>query len=175
MTTTPDLVTDWRIDVDANDEPILTGCRGGLAWRSLPVAHLDLDAGTARLVDGTVHRLGPPATAIDPLNPLALPLAAQERRLARLRAVLQRLARGEGPSADELASAPRLEGWTLHALGPYPILAGVVTGHPRLLDNEWIRTSPVVWLAEDRTAARTVSRWYNLGQSLEVAITRGGH
>jgi len=65
--TDPELITDWRVDADVDDEPVLVGRRAGAPWRSLPVARIDLDARTARVVDGTVHRLGPSAVPADPL------------------------------------------------------------------------------------------------------------
>ena len=171
----PELITDWRVDADVDDEPVLVGRRAGAPWRSLPLARIDLDAHTARVVDGTVHRLGPPAVPIDPADPLALPPPARQRRLGRLRAALDRLSQGRGPTEAELAAAPRLDGWTLRMLRAWPVLFGIVTGHPRLPDGVWIHTSPVVWIAADRAAGRTVSRWYVLGTSLEDEIRSGDH
>jgi hypothetical protein len=170
-----DRVQNWSIDVDDDDEPVVVGERGGAPFRSRPVARLDPAAGTARLVDGTILALGAPSEDVDPCDPLALPPAARRRRLDRTRAAIERLARGEGPGAAELKRAPLLDSWAVADRAGLPVLTGIVTGHPRLPDRWWIQTSPLVWLAEDRTAARTISRWYRLGSRLEDDLCRGGH
>jgi hypothetical protein len=90
-------------------------------------------------------------------------------RLRQARAALQRIARGESPTAEELATAPKLEFWCIVVDQPYPVLQGVVTGHPHLADGALIATSPLLWLADDRSAARTVSRFYRLGVPLTEA------
>jgi hypothetical protein len=46
-------------------------------------------------------------------------------------------------------------------------LGGIVSGHPSLPDGAYILTSPLLWLADDKRAARTVSRFYRLGTSLQ--------
>jgi len=93
----------------------------------------------------------------------------RETGLARLRAArdaLARIEKGLSPTADELAAAPLLEFWCVVVDQPYPILQGIVGGHPHLEDGAMIGTSPVLWLAEDRSAARTLSRFYRLGAPL---------
>lgn len=169
-----DRVQNWSIDVDDDDEPVVVGERGGAPFRSHPVARLDPAAGTARLVDGTILALGAPAEDVDPCDPLALPPGARRRRLDRTRAAIERLAQGEGPSSEELNRAPLLDSWAVADRAGLPVLTGIVTGHPRLPAHSWVRTSPLVWLAEDRTAARTSSRWYRLGSRLEDDLARSG-
>jgi hypothetical protein len=93
------------------------------------------------------------------------------RRLAAAKDALERIRRGEAPSAEELAAAPLLRFWCVVLDEPLPVLQGVVTGHPRLPDGHLVATSPILWLAPDRTAARTVSRWYRLGVPLTGAAT----
>jgi hypothetical protein len=131
-------------------------------------------ASTRRLVDGTILALGAPAEDVDPCDPLALPPGARRRRLDRTRAAIERLAQGEGPSSEELNRAPLLDSWAVADRAGLPVLTGIVTGHPRLPAHSWVRTSPLVWLAEDRTAARTSSRWYRLGSRLEDDLARSG-
>lgn len=92
---------------------------------------------------------------------------AMLRRLKDAREALKRIERGEAPTAEELALAPRLDFWCVVAEEPYFVLQGVVTGHPHLKDGATIGTSPLLWLADDGTAARTVSRFYRLGQRLD--------
>lgn len=95
------------------------------------------------------------------------------RRLAAAQEALERIRKGEAPTPEDLAGAPLLEGWCIVVDTPFPVLQGVVTGHPRLPDGHMIATSPLLWLAPDATAARTVSRWYRLGVPLiEAAATR---
>lgn len=101
---------------------------------------------------------GPPAA-----GPAA---AAQAARLRQAQAALERIHQGLSPTPQELAAAPRLEHWAQAVDGPLPVLQGAVSGHPHLADGQWITTSPLLWLADDETAARTVSRYYRLGVSL---------
>ena len=93
--------------------------------------------------------------------------------LARLRAAteaLERIQRGESPTAKELAAAPQLEWWCVTDSVPWPELTGVVSGHPTLPDGTQIVTSKLLWLSDDRTSARTVSRFYRLGESFEKIL-----
>lgn len=80
---------------------------------------------------------------------------------------LVRLKRGEVPSAEELAAAPLLETWYLTERHNFLALGGTVFGHPTLPDAAEVRTSCVIWLADDRRSARTVSRFYRLGTPLQ--------
>lgn len=80
---------------------------------------------------------------------------------------LARLNRGEEPSAEELSAAPLLETWYMTERQGFLALGGTVFGHPTLADAVEVRTSCVLWIAADRRAARTVSRFYRLGTPLE--------
>jgi hypothetical protein len=83
---------------------------------------------------------------------------------------------GKEPSPLVLASAPLLENW--HAivvrfeLERVPlrlamVLAGSVTGHPRLGNARMIRTSQLIWLDRNRKWARTWNRIYRLGDGTD--------
>src|SRR3546814_3145469 len=78
--------------------------------------------------------------------------------------LLARLERGESPSAAELASAPQLDFWYLTERGLVLALGGIVTGHPNLADGAHVRTSALLWIADDKSIARTISRFYRLGE-----------
>ena len=88
-----------------------------------------------------------------------------EQRLRDAEDALARLARGEEPTPEELAASPRLDFWTVVVVDGELALSGVVTGHPALDDGSHILTSALLWLAGDRSAARTYSRFYRLGVS----------
>lgn len=98
--------------------------------------------------------------------------ARLSQRLAAAQEALERIGKGEAPSAEELAAAPLLEFWCVVTDGPFLLLQGVVTGHPLLADGALVGTSPLLWISEDRTAARTVSRFYRLGVPLEAVLAR---
>jgi hypothetical protein len=85
--------------------------------------------------------------------------------LRSARADLRRLGEGWRPSETDLQDAVGLEHW-LPGVDPandLPILMGQSIGHP-ILGDGFITTSPVLWVSEDRTIARTLSRWYRLGR-----------
>ena len=153
----------WRLVCDADNELGIAGeidsrpDGGGFA------EHIEPDVVILR--DGRRLQLGAPHpdTAGDPW---ALPEGYQDRRREQFVAALKSLGRGEGPTADEIAAAPLLDGW--HRTESYEgatVLVGFVSGHPRLRDGT-ITTSPLVWLDVERGLARTVSRWYRIGRSL---------
>lgn len=83
---------------------------------------------------------------------------------------LKRLEGGEMPTPEELSAAPQLDYWCFTDSLPWPELTGIVAGHPILPDGDQIVTSPLLWLSKDRTWARTVSRFYRLGLSLEELL-----
>ena len=89
------------------------------------------------------------------------------KRAAALRGVIERIQLGQAPTNEELAAASLLECWQLTEHHNCLALGGYVSGHPSLPDGAYILTS-LVWTAEDRHAARTVSRFYRLGFSLEA-------
>lgn len=69
-----------------------------------------------------------------------------------------------GVSDDDLAEAPQLELW-LPVRNRFGVLAlwGQVTDHPTLGKDDII-TSPLVAWGPDEGWARSISRWYRLGQ-----------
>jgi hypothetical protein len=85
------------------------------------------------------------------------------KKLRSAQAVLQRLERGEGPTDEDLTNAPRLDYWCVVPEGRFLVLQGQVTGHPKLVDSDFITTSALLWIAPDRASARTLSRFYRLG------------
>ena len=95
-----------------------------------------------------------------------------QHRLAAAKEALERIRQGEAPTAEELAAAPMLQFWCIVLDGPLPLFQGVVTGLPRIPDGHLIGTSPIIWVAPDETAARTVSRWYRLGVPLTAAVPK---
>src|SRR3546814_1327962 len=74
------------------------------------------------------------------------------------------------PISAELASAPQLDFWYLTERGLVLALGGIVTGHPNLADGAHVRTSALLWIADDKSIARTISRFYRLGTPLEDAL-----
>ncbi len=92
------------------------------------------------------------------------------KRLREAAETLTRLKKGEYPSAAVLAAAPKLELWYLTERHGVAALGGVVTGHPTLPEGAHIRTSCLLWLADDQRAARTISRFYRLGAPLGDAL-----
>lgn len=93
--------------------------------------------------------------------------------MARLMRDFKFFLSGETPSQLDFASAPLLEGWravVVHPkfeqqpLLPILLLIGRVLAHPHHLDGRMIHTSQLIWLAYDRTWARTWNRVYRLGK-----------
>jgi hypothetical protein len=80
--------------------------------------------------------------------------------------VLELIEAGKAPTLADLAAAPRLDWWCIAEDSIFPVLQGVVTGHPRLSDGAFVATSPLLWLADDGSAARTLNRFYRLGPRL---------
>jgi hypothetical protein len=78
---------------------------------------------------------------------------------------LRRLGEGWRPSETDLKDAVGLEHWLpgVDPLNDLPTLMGQSIGHP-ILGDRFITTSPVLWISENRTIARTLSRWYRLGR-----------
>jgi hypothetical protein len=97
---------------------------------------------------------------------------ALRQRIEDARAALKRIRRGEGPTAEELAAAPQLECWYVTRHYDCVALGGYVTGHPTLRDGDHIVTSCLLWISDKCDAARTVSRYYRLTNSLEDLLAR---
>ncbi|QLH71650.1 DUF6634 family protein [Rhodopseudomonas palustris] len=83
-------------------------------------------------------------------------------RLRRLVEDLERIRRGDNPSAAQLAKAPILDCWEM-AQRPDLCLTGVVNGHPILKDDKQIHTSTLWVISPVLGYARTFSRLYRLG------------
>ncbi|WP_018000169.1 DUF6634 family protein [Paracoccus sp. N5] len=83
--------------------------------------------------------------------------------------VLRAIAAAEvGPSDADLAQAPVLSDWKA-AISPggHIMLWGEVTDHP-LLGTTSITTSQLIAIDAEAGWARTASRWYRLGRSIEA-------
>jgi hypothetical protein len=70
-----------------------------------------------------------------------------------------------------LADAVTLDNWII---GIQPntnqtVFWGEAVGHP-ILGNRHIVTSPILWISKDRRIARTLSRWYRLGEPAPLSI-----
>lgn len=89
------------------------------------------------------------------------PLATAEL-LEELAADLRDLAAGSVPSARRLREAPHLRRWGFAPRSAL-CLTGTTYGHPRLVDGRDAVTSEVFAIARDRSWARTLSRFYQLG------------
>lgn len=88
-------------------------------------------------------------------------------RLAALVADMDSIRRGVRPEVMAGDDAPILDRWVL-ARRAVPCLAGLSTGHPRLVgENRLIGTSDLWLLSKDHGWARTLSRWYRLGRPAE--------
>jgi hypothetical protein len=90
-----------------------------------------------------------------------------ERQCQRLRSLLSDMERiGKGVPVADLAgdTSPLLESWRL-AQRTTACLEGLSSGHPKLPGiNRPILTSDLWLLSGDRQWARTLSRWYSLGE-----------
>ncbi|KGJ06000.1 ATP-dependent Lon protease [Paracoccus versutus] len=83
--------------------------------------------------------------------------------------VLRAIAAAEaGPSEEVLAQAPILSDWKA-AISPggHVMLWGEVVDHP-LLGNASIHTSQLIAIDPEAGWARTASRWYRLGRSIDA-------
>lgn len=83
--------------------------------------------------------------------------------IERLAADLRSIDNGSGPTDDQLARAPLLLNWHF-ASRPVLALEGLVMAHPRL-GTQQVTTSQLYWVSDDRTSARTFSRFYRLSDA----------
>lgn len=93
-------------------------------------------------------------------------------RLRRLLADVEALAEGRHPTRDTLSGAPVLEEWSLATRG-MPCLKGQFLGHPKIRSGRAGITSNLWIHAPSHGYARTLSRFYRLGDPaapLEEAI-----
>ena len=73
-----------------------------------------------------------------------------------------------GPSDADLVTAPVLTNWS-PAISPrgHVLLWGEVIGHP-VLSSDHITTSQLIAIDAEAGWARTASRWYRLGRSIDA-------
>jgi hypothetical protein len=84
---------------------------------------------------------------------------------------LKRLEQGWRPSALDLTDAVTLSNWII-GIEPHTkqtVFWGEAVGHP-ILGTRHIVTSPILWISKDRQIARTLSRWYRLGEPATLSI-----
>lgn len=85
-------------------------------------------------------------------------------KLSSLMSDMEAIQRGVHPGRLCEGSVPVLDNWIL-ALRSTPCLVGLSSGHPQLTGEHRPITTSDLWLfSEDRTWARTFSRWYQLGR-----------
>ena len=81
----------------------------------------------------------------------------------------------QGTSIEGLAGdAPLLDRWAFGAR-PAACLVGLSSGHPILAGNgRMITTSDLILISQDGAWARTLSRWYRLGDPLPAHLGSEG-
>ena len=85
---------------------------------------------------------------------------------------LAKLQGGHVPSDRELDQAPVLTGWLIEDMSNgLRRLVGFVTGHPTIPPG-WCRTSVLLFVAADGSWARTISRYYRLGEPFSTVQDR---
>ena len=85
-------------------------------------------------------------------------------RLSALLADMSALRYGAAPETLTDEEPPFLDGWFV-AQRPVPCLAGLSSGHPRLVGTgRPIATSDLWLMSSDNSWARSLSRWYRLGR-----------
>jgi hypothetical protein len=91
-------------------------------------------------------------------------LSADIEKLQGLLDDLRSLRAGMYPSRGTLSTAPFLNDYRVINRG-IAALSGDVTGHPTISgNNEPMLSSPLFVVLQDIGAARTLSRWYRLGE-----------
>lgn len=92
-------------------------------------------------------------------------------RIKLASADLVRLEQGWRPSPLDLVDAVSLDNWVI-GIQPHTnqtVFWGEAVGHP-ILGNRHIVTSPILWISKDRQIARTLSRWYRLGEPAALSL-----
>lgn len=85
-------------------------------------------------------------------------------KLGSLVSDMEALRTGATPQSLAGPSSPVLDGWRFR-LGNNLYMEGMSTGHPKLVGTgRLISTSEVFLVTEDQKFARTLSRWYRLGE-----------
>jgi hypothetical protein len=90
-------------------------------------------------------------------------LDAEIALLRELLRDLERIRVGQHPGRRTLNDAPVLENWKV-TVRTEPCLTGIVHGHPRIQDRRTTITSQLWLLAPKLGYARTLSRFYALGE-----------
>lgn len=89
-------------------------------------------------------------------------------QLSSLASDMERIRDGMSPQELVDTDVPLLDTWSV-GLRSAQCLLGQSTGHPRLIgENRPIATSDLWLMSSDFTWARTLSRWYRLGRSIEL-------
>jgi hypothetical protein len=94
-----------------------------------------------------------------------------EQKIRSAAADLQRLEEGWRPSEADRMGAVMLKDWVI-GIEPHTnqtVFWGEAIGHP-ILGDKFIVTSPVLWVSKDRKIARTLSRWYRLGEPAVLSL-----
>lgn len=100
-------------------------------------------------------------------------LSAVTLKLTSLRDDLSAQLDGTGPDNEVLATSPIIDQWRIRYV-PMPVIAGRVTGHPKIFDGA-VATTGIWYLQEDLRWARTLSRYYRLGEYVgDGATLRAG-
>jgi hypothetical protein len=89
-------------------------------------------------------------------------LRRDAEKLERLAADLRRIADGVEPPPEELEKAPVIDGWVVGQT-THLCLVGRVKGHPEIPDTHLTRTSDLWFIDYKARWARTLSRFYKLG------------
>lgn len=93
---------------------------------------------------------------------------ALDREIASVVALLRDLRflrEGRHPNVLEMGEAAHLTNWRL-ALRPVACLQGTARGHPQVLDDRRIATSPIVAISSKLGFARTQNRFYVLERAV---------
>lgn len=79
-----------------------------------------------------------------------------------------------GTDPYEFGEPPLIDRWTIlrKFWFRFPALGGDIRGHPLLGDVTNAYTSPLVWICTETGFARTVSRYYRLGQRASASARR---
>jgi len=111
---------------------------------------------------------------VDPRRAVQEPMfELQLQRFSRLLSDMQAIRRQV--SIESLAgNAPLLDRWTT-SVRPATCLVGRSTGHPIFNGaGRLIATSDLILMSKDGEWARTLSRWYRLGEPLPAAVNIDG-
>lgn len=92
--------------------------------------------------------------------------ALELERLSALVSDMERIRRGVSVAKLAGDTPPLLDCWS-RAVRPAPCLMGLSSGHPRLTGTGRLILTSDLWLiSADSQWARTLSRWYRLGDPL---------